>query len=160
MNEIIVREAAVADVADIQHLAHLLARFEFERGWAPDIDPQWAFTEAGVSFIKQQLTREDGILLVATCDKQAIGFLGGCIRQEKQGPWSVGRVGGLQGVFVLPAYRRKRIGTRLVARFLQWCDHRNLDKVSVAVAPANDAAIALYETMGFDATTLILERQS
>ena len=30
----------------------------------------------------------------------------------------------------------------------------------VAVAPANDAAIALYETMGFDATTLILERQS
>ena len=147
-------------MADIQHLAHLLARFELERGWAPDIDLQWAFTEDGVRFIKQQLTREDGILLVATCDKQAIGFLGGGIRQEKQGPWSVGRVGGLQGVFVLPAYRRKRIGTRLVARFFQWCDHQNLDKVSVAVAPANDAAIALYETMGFEASTLIMERQS
>ena len=32
MNEIIIREATIADVADIQHLAHLLARFEFERG--------------------------------------------------------------------------------------------------------------------------------
>ena len=160
MNEIIIREATIADVADIQRLAHLIARFEVERGWAPDIDPQWAFTQAGVSYIKQQLTGEDGIVLVATCDDQVIGFLGGCIRQEKQGPWSVGRVGGLQGVFVLPDYRRKRIGTRLAARFLQWCDHQNLDKVSVAVAPANDAAIALYETMGFDATTLILERQS
>jgi len=77
MNEIIVREAAIADVADIQHLAHLLARLEFERGWAPEVDPQWPFAEAGVSFIQPQLTREDGILLVATCDSQAIGFLGG-----------------------------------------------------------------------------------
>ena len=155
MNEIIIREATIADVADIQHLAHLIARFEIERGWAPDIDPQWAFTQAGVSYIKQQLTGEDGIVLVATCDDQVIGFLGGCIIQEKRGP-----VGGVQGMFVLPAYRRKRVGTRLVARFLQWCDHQNLDRVSVAVAPANDAALALYETMGFDATTLILERQS
>ena len=160
MNEIIIREAAVADVVAIQHLAHLLAQFEFERGWAPDIDPQWALTEAGVRFIKQQITREDGILLVATCDKQAIGFLGGGIRQEKQGPWCVGRVGGLQGVFVLPAYRRKKVGSELIARFLQWCENQDLDKALVAVAPANDAAIGLYETMGFDATTLILERQS
>ena len=155
MNEIIIREATIADVADIQHLAHLIARFEIERGWAPDIDPRWAFTEAGISYIKQQLTGEDGIVLVATCDDQVIGFLGGCIRQEKRGP-----VGGLQGIFVLPSYRRKRVGTRLIDRFLEWCELQNLPKSTVAVAPANDAAIALYERMGFEASTLILERRS
>jgi GNAT superfamily N-acetyltransferase len=154
MSEIIIREATIADMADIQRLAHLLARFEFERGLAPDIDPQWAFTEAGAGHIERQLTGENGIVLVATCDEEVIGFLGGHIRQERRGP-----VGGLQGIFVLPAFRRKRVGTGLVARFLQWCERQNLDKASVSVAPANDAAIALYETMGFEASTLILERQ-
>ena len=41
------------------------------------------------------------------------------------------------------------MGRRLGARFLHWCAHKNLDKVSVAVAPANDAAIALYESLGY-----------
>jgi len=178
MNEIIIREATIADIVDIQHLAHLLARLEFESGWAAEVDPQWASTEAGISFLKRELTREDGILLVATCDEQAIGFLGGWIRPEEQGPvgevqgqdtnhkdktrpWQVrqGPVGGLQGVFVLPAFRRRGVGARLIDRFLEWCELRNLDKASVAVAPANEAAIALYESMGFEATTLILERQ-
>lgn len=154
MSEIIIREATIADVADIQRLAHLLAKFEFERGLASDIDPQWAFTEAGVSYIERQLTAEDGIVLVATCDEEVIGFLGGHIRQERRGP-----VGGLQSMFVLPTFRRKRVGTKLIAHSLQWCELQSLDKASVAVAPANDAAITLYEAMGFEASTLILERQ-
>ena len=159
MNEIIVREATIADVADIQRLAHLLVGFEFERGWAPDIDPQWAFTQSGVSHIKRQLTGEDGIVLVAMCDEEVIGFLGGRIRQEER-ETERETVGGLQGIFVLPAFRRKRVGTRLIDRFLEWCELQNLAKSTVAVAPANDAAIALYERMGFEASTLILERRS
>jgi GNAT superfamily N-acetyltransferase len=154
MSEIIIREATTADVADIQRLAHLLARFEFESGLAQDIDPQWAFTEAGVSYIRRQLAGEDSIAIVATCDGEVVGFLGGGIRQEKGSP-----VGGLQGVFVLPAFRRRKVGARLVAHFLQWCELQNLNKASVAVAPANDAAISLYATMGFEASTLILERR-
>ena len=98
VSEIIIREATIVDVADVQRLARLLAQFEFECGFDQDIDPQWAFTEAGVSRIRRQLTGEDGIALVATCDGEVVGFLAGGIRQEKEGP-----VGGLQGVFVLPA---------------------------------------------------------
>jgi GNAT superfamily N-acetyltransferase len=143
----------MAEMADIQRLAHLLARFELECGFALDTDPEWALTEAGANHIQQALSEEDGIALAATCDEEVVGFLGGGIRQEKRGP-----VGGLEGLFVLPAFRRKGVGTRLVACFLQWCERQNLDQVSVAVAPANDAAIALYETMGFGASTLILER--
>ena len=153
MSETIIREATLADVADIQRLAHLLARFESEHGFAPDIDPQWAFSEAAVRHIRRQIDAEDGIALVATCDDQVIGFLAGGTRQESRGP-----VGGLQGVFVLPAYRREKVGSKLISRFLQWCENQDLDKASVAVAPANDAAITLYETVGFEASTLILER--
>ena len=154
VNAIVVREATLADLTDIQRLAHLLARFEFEGGLDLDIDPDWALSEAGASYLERQLAGEDSIVLVAMCDREVIGFLGGSTRQESRGP-----VGGLEGVFVLPAFRRKKVGTRLIARFLQWCETRNLAKVSVAVAPANDAAIALYETMGFEAAALIMERK-
>lgn len=154
-SKIVVREATIEDLEGVQRLGHLLAKFEYERGFDPEINPQWAFSEAGANHLKQTITGEDSVALVAISDDCVAGLLIGGMREGRRG-----LTGALEGMFVLPAYRRKKVGTRLVAQFLRWCELRNLDKATVAVAPANDPAIALYEQMGFEASTLILTKRN
>jgi ribosomal protein S18 acetylase RimI-like enzyme len=150
----IVREATLHDLEDIRRLGHLLARSEYESGFDPDIDPDWAFSDAATRHTAQRITDDDCITLVAVDADEVVGFLMGSIREAKRGP-----TGALESMLVLPHYRKRGIGTRLVERFLDWARRRHLQCVTVAVAPANEAAVALYRHMGFQEQTLILERR-
>jgi GNAT superfamily N-acetyltransferase len=152
--EITIREATLADLEDIRRLGHLLARSEYESGFDTDIDPDWAFSDAATRHTAQRITDDDCIALVAVDADDVVGFLIGSIREGKRGP-----AGALESMLVLPHYRKRGIGTRLIKRFLDWTRRKGLQRVTVAVAPANEAAAALYRQMGFQGQTLILERR-
>jgi ribosomal protein S18 acetylase RimI-like enzyme len=52
--------------------------------------------------------------------------------------------------------RRRGIGEQLVRRFLAWARDQQVAGISVAVAPENEPALALYRKLGFRDQTLIL----
>jgi ribosomal protein S18 acetylase RimI-like enzyme len=152
---IAVRRATLHDLEDIRKLGHLLARFEYESGFDTDIDPDWAFSDAATRHTAQRITDDECIALVAVDADEVVGFLMGSIREAKGGP-----TGALESMLVLPHYRKRGIGRGLVERFLDWTRRKGLQRFTVAVAPANKAAVALYLQMGFQEQTLILERRA
>ena len=152
MNLIYIRAATLHDVESIRHLGHLLATFEYESGFDADIDPEWAFSEAATNHTVQRITDSECVALVAVCADETVGFLIGSIRDGRGGT-----AGALESMLVLPRYRRRKIGTRLLESFIDWTIRKGLKRVTVAVAPANGPAIALYKQMGFQEQTLILE---
>ncbi len=63
-----------------------------------------------------------------------------------------GRAGGrgfLQRLAVDPDHHREGIGTALVADSLHWLDRRGVRRTVVNTQQGNDAALALYEDLGF-----------
>ena len=54
------------------------------------------------------------------------------------------------GMSLLPEYRGRGIGTRLIERAIAFCRERDYYKITLYVHPWNDAALALYEKFGFE----------
>ncbi|MGH4008160.1 MAG: GNAT family N-acetyltransferase [Pseudonocardiaceae bacterium] len=57
--------------------------------------------------------------------------------------------GWLLSLAVNLSHRRKGIGTALVSQLLDKANFSALEKVYLTVAPGNDAAVSLYERLGF-----------
>ncbi len=161
----LIRAATLQDLEDVRRLLDLLRRTECEQGYDPTIDLARVFSAEATHRLAQSISGPDGVALVAISDGQVVGCLLGALR-----PGEHAATGGVEGIFVLPAYRSQGFGSGLMARFLERCAGKNLERVSLAVAPANGPAIALYEKMGFVAVdappkepprvpTLIMERR-
>lgn len=61
-----------------------------------------------------------------------------------------GRTGYLQRLAVHPSVRRSGVGSRLVARSLQWTHRRGARRTLVNTDVGNQAALALYDRFGFE----------
>jgi RimJ/RimL family protein N-acetyltransferase len=53
------------------------------------------------------------------------------------------------GMMVAAQWRRRGVGTALVAAAIEWARARGLHKLALSVFPHNEAAIALYRKSGF-----------
>jgi RimJ/RimL family protein N-acetyltransferase len=78
---------------------------------------------------------------VAEADGKVIGSIG-----LHLAPYGVVHL----GMALLEAYRGQGIGSRLLARGLEWASDSGAHKVALEVWPHNEAAIALYKKAGFE----------
>jgi len=53
------------------------------------------------------------------------------------------------GIFVLRPFRRQGIGTRLLARLMDWATQSGLEKIVLTVFATNQPAILFFEKQGF-----------
>lgn len=53
------------------------------------------------------------------------------------------------GMWVAPAFRRRRHGEQLLAAGITWARDLGHESISLEVFPANTAAVALYQAAGF-----------
>ena len=90
--------------------------------------------------LAEELRNPQAHFLVAEADGETAGYIG---VQEICGEAYV------TNVAVLPKYRRQGIGERLVREAVCGAKRRDCDFLSLEVRVGNDAAIRLYERLGF-----------
>jgi L-phenylalanine/L-methionine N-acetyltransferase len=87
---------------------------------------------------------DDRANLLALAGGRVVGSLG--IEREKH---PVTRHVATLGMFVDREWRRKGVGSALLAEALRWATEVGVEKVSLSVYPGNEAAIALYRRFRF-----------
>lgn len=81
------------------------------------------------------------LFLVAREGRRVVGYAVGLIRK--------GRVGHVVSIAVVPEYRRRGIGERLLKELLRKFEERGCERARLEVGVTNEAAIKLYRKLGF-----------
>ena len=98
---------------------------------------------------QRRTERPDGIMIVAVADDGR--FVGLASGGPAEGfPDSAG----IYGMWVDPAVRGQRVGERLIAAIVPWAEAQGYARIGLGVTIGNDAAVALYERLGFEDTGL------
>ncbi len=103
-------------------------------------------------YILGLLADEDHGLFVAEVEGQVAGFLHVTVRDAPPIPILVPRrVAVVDNIAVKAAYRRAGLGRALMSRAEQWAQARGAAEVELNVYEFNGAAIAFYESLGYEA---------
>jgi len=94
---------------------------------------------------RQRLTSGAQTFVAVLGDKD-VGSVTGAARRDRDG------VAGLFGMWVAPEARRRRAGSLLVQRVIDWASAAGFKQLFLDVADSNHAAIKLYEQAGFHPT--------
>ncbi|MEM3696824.1 MAG: GNAT family N-acetyltransferase [Candidatus Bathyarchaeia archaeon] len=109
-----------------------------------------ANSERWVKFVHEGLASKRNFLLVAKANKRLVGFALASI--PKDYPLDVAEsVGIINDVYVLPEFRGKGIGKKLVMECLKIMKFHKVTAVRLIVLAQNETAIKLYEKLGFKA---------
>ena len=90
------------------------------------------------------LRRKGAILLVAILNSTLIGYAAGLVKTSSSQPSAT-----LDSIAVLPSSRKKGIGDKLMQRFLEEVKKLRCNKVTLAVAVANENGILFFTRRGF-----------
>jgi len=101
-----------------------------------------------VRFVCEGLASGRNFLLVAKSRNRLVGFA--CASVPRDYPLDVSEfVGAIDDVYVLPEFRGRGIGKRLVVESLKKMKDKGVNTVRLTVLTENKTAIKLYEELGF-----------
>jgi GNAT superfamily N-acetyltransferase len=144
VDEIIIRQAGLADLDDLVRLRRLM----FESMGAGDAAELDAADDAVRAYMCSAIPAETFYgWLAVTRQGQAVGSGGIVIDIHPPGPGNLsGRVGYIMNVVTVPAYRRHGIARRMMQTMLHWLAEQGIQRVSLH---ASQMGRPLYESMGF-----------
>lgn len=158
------RRGSLGDLASLEplwvsvHRRHAEAMPEL----APYVDDQqtWAVRSA---LYADLLAKPDTVLLLASSDGALVGYGLAHVMAAGQtwvaDTWQTGeRIGEIESLAVLPAYRGRGIGTQLLGALERELDAIGVRDLVLGVLPGNAAAIRLYERHGYRPTWTYLSR--
>jgi ribosomal protein S18 acetylase RimI-like enzyme len=120
----------------------------------------WAVRSA---LYAELLAKPDTVLLLATAGDALVGYgLAHVMSREESwagDTWVTGsRIGEIESLAVLPAHRRRGIGSELLDGLERELRAQGIDDLVLGALPGNVAAIRLYERRGYRPTWLYLSR--
>jgi ribosomal protein S18 acetylase RimI-like enzyme len=129
------------------------------------IDPYFQKSEVGPAnferFVSSLILLEDSRVLVALDGGLVVGY---CIGQVMTRPpvFKMEVHGFITDMTVTASYRRRGVGTRLLAGMLEWFEAKRIDRVELNVVPGNVAGVSFWRKQGFRDYMHVLyrERQS
>lgn len=146
-SEIDIYECRVKDVDDsLKELWLGLARemFEIEHF----VVPSESNGDKWVNFVRESLAGGRSFLLVAKCKDILVGFAYASVPRDF--PLEVSELAGvINDVYVLPEFRGRGIGKKLVVECLNKIGATGTTAVRITVLTENKAAIRLYEKLDF-----------
>jgi GNAT superfamily N-acetyltransferase len=144
-------EIGDATAADIPALVALLGElFSIERDFVPDAAKQ----ERGLRLILDNPAI--GRIFVVRRDGLAVGMASLLFTVSTA---EGGRAAILEDVIVGAAYRRLKVGRRLVRHVRQWAGEQGIVRLTLLADRNNDAALRFYESEGFSRSeTMVVYR--
>ncbi|HBN94999.1 MAG TPA: N-acetyltransferase [Firmicutes bacterium] len=141
--ELGIREALVQDAADLLRYVDAISQESDNLTFGPG---EFGITLAQEEeYLAAQQRRSNAIYLLGLIDGEivaSLSFAGGARRRIKHA--------GEFGMSVLKEHWNRGIGTMMLSAFLDWCRCKEeIRKVNLRVRVDNDAAIHLYENVGF-----------
>lgn len=108
-----------------------------------------------VTSLYEKFYENDNVcLLVAKVNKEIVGYLYGFVFES--GDSLIETVITLDALFVLEDYRKKGIAKKLIDEFKVWAIYKNAKFIELKVCDKNEAAINLYNKIGFNQTKIIM----
>ena len=135
MMKVAIRRAKSKDVPQLARLIKEYDRYEYKLD--PFIKPERNHLRAARNFLKK------GIVFVAEAGT-LVGFANGSV--FKGGGW---KIGSPQNAFMLPKYRGKGIGTKMLRMIIDWCKKRNAQYIISFVHGGNKKALKTWKNRGF-----------
>ncbi|MEA0553378.1 GNAT family N-acetyltransferase [Lysinibacillus irui] len=102
------------------------------------------------NFIRYTIIEDDSDILIATVEKEVVGFL--LIKETTTPPYSClveHKYAFIVDVIVGKSYKNQGIGSALLEEAKKWAAYRHLDYLELNVLTENKGAKALYEKHGF-----------
>jgi RimJ/RimL family protein N-acetyltransferase len=128
---------------DSRGLARLFAAVRGEGRWL--LTPPSAVSEPSEAyFIGEMIRGGGGLAMVAEADGEVVGNV--LVSLERN---AVSSHVGTLSIVIDESWRDVGIGSDMVRAAQEWCRGRGLEKLSLAVFPDNERAIAVYEHTGF-----------
>jgi ribosomal protein S18 acetylase RimI-like enzyme len=112
---------------------------------------------------EELLAKTDTLLLLAFVDEAAVGYgLAHVLPVDETwipDTWeTAARIGEIESLSVLPAYRGSGLGSELLNRLEQHLHATGVEDLILGALPGNTGAIRLYERRGYQPTWLYLSR--
>jgi aminoglycoside 6'-N-acetyltransferase I len=104
-------------------------------------------------FFAGAISEPEGVLL-AECDSRMVGFAELSIRPYAEGCTS-DRVAYLEGWYVVPEFRRRKVGAALIAAAESWSRAQGCTELASDTEADNDLSAAAHARCGFEEMALI-----
>jgi len=142
-----------AELADVDAMVKLLAQlFSIEADFAVDENRQRKGLERMLAGC-----RKHSCIKVAEINRRVIGM---CSAQILISTAEGGPVALLEDMVILPAWRRRDIGSRLLAAVESWARERGATRLQLLADRTNLSALKFYERLGWQTTRLICLRKT
>ena len=109
-----------------------------------------------ISFIRSSLASGKSFLLVAKTNSKPVGFASGSVPEY---PLKVSEsFGTIDDLYVLPEFRGRGVGSKLVVESLKTLKARGVKTVRLNVLKENKPAVKLYRRLGFKTRSYGMEK--
>ncbi len=156
--DIAIRRATPADRAAIGRLWQEL--MDFHRGLDPDA---FALADDALSrwleWLDILMADENRVILVAVAGTGIVAYVHGTV-DEGLPVYRQRRHGTICEICVTEGWRRRGVGSGLVAALSDWFRERGLTAVHVGAAACNPVSNAFWRRMGFEPYTILMRRSS
>lgn len=152
----LIRMAKPEDLEQIVHLGKQLLELHAE--WESDYYAlEDNFNDSFASWITEQTTNLSKFLYLAEDNGKIVGFISGYLKTLY--PWfKTKTVGHISFLYILPDYRRKKIGRLLTEKASDWFKSNNVKYVEVFADEKNTAAVNAWSSYGFGVFKRFLRR--
>ncbi|MBT3582482.1 GNAT family N-acetyltransferase [Candidatus Woesearchaeota archaeon] len=150
-----IREAKLTDLQVIKELNLKLFEKEY-KDYDKTLNMDWTFSKKGDKYFKDCITKDDCFAIVAIDSDKIIGYLAGSI-SKPEFYRAVSKLAEMDNMIVLPEYRNKGIGTKLINEFIKWCKKKKVERATVTASYQNKLAINFYKKNNFKEYDTVLE---
>jgi GNAT superfamily N-acetyltransferase len=128
----------------------LAETFAFHQQSAPEFFHETDSPPPTHTMIEELLRDGQGAWFLAEGDGRLVGFVTLRLRPASHEPFMVPELRAIgESLGILPAWRRRGIGRRLMAAGEQWARQRGARRIMLNVWEFNDGALELYQTLGY-----------
>lgn len=151
-----IRKVTKEEVVKIQVLNDKI--FFKNREFDSDLDHNWAMGPNGTKYFNDTFENDKALFILAEKDSEIIGYLAASPVSAAYS-YKLSRYIELENIGVLPEYRKRGVGLKLLKYFEEWSRKQGYEKVILDSYYKNTSAIDFYKKNGFEPINIKLEKK-